>query len=94
MGMVRRAYDWAKENLTKTDPYRVERMTGFNEDKILVDGNTAAALGTIFGGVTLRRLVPDHPGLQRGRRAEQVPAQAAHRSRHRQGQLRGGAGRG
>ena len=34
-------YDWAQANLVKTDPYRAERMTGFNEDKMLVDGNTA-----------------------------------------------------
>jgi 2-oxoglutarate/2-oxoacid ferredoxin oxidoreductase subunit alpha len=58
MDMVRRAYSWARENLVKTDPYRVERMTGYNENKILVDGNTAAALGTIFGGVTV---VPWYP---------------------------------
>ncbi len=53
MDMVRRAYAWAEQHLVKTDPYRVERMTGFNEGKILVDGNTAAALGAIFGGVSV-----------------------------------------
>ena len=36
-------------------------MTGFNEDKILVDGNTAAALGTIFGGVTFVAWYPITP---------------------------------
>ena len=45
----------------KTDPYRVERMTGFNEDKILIDGNTAAALGAIFGGVTVVAWYPITP---------------------------------
>mgnify|MGYP002682692293 CR=1 FL=1 len=61
MDMVRRAYDWAQANLVKTDPYRVERMTGFNEDKMLVDGNTAAALGSIFGGVTVVSWYPITP---------------------------------
>lgn len=58
MNMVHSAYEWAQANLTKTDPYRVERMSGFNEGKILVDGNTAGALGAIFGGVTV---VPWYP---------------------------------
>ncbi|MCB0114197.1 MAG: 2-oxoacid:acceptor oxidoreductase subunit alpha, partial [Caldilineaceae bacterium] len=61
MDMVNRAYEWSKENLTKVDPYRVERMTGFNEGKILVDGNTAAALGALFGGVTVTAWYPITP---------------------------------
>jgi 2-oxoglutarate/2-oxoacid ferredoxin oxidoreductase subunit alpha len=61
MSMVRRAYAWAQENLTKTDPYRVQPMTGFNEDKVLADGNTAAALGTIFGGVSFVAWYPITP---------------------------------
>ncbi len=61
MDMVNRAFTWAKENLTKSDPYRVERMTGFNENKILVDGNTAAALGAIFGGMTVASWYPITP---------------------------------
>ena len=52
MDMVRRAYTWAQQNLAKHDPYSVKRMTGFNEGKLLVDGNTAAALGAIWGGVS------------------------------------------
>lgn len=61
MSMVRRAYEWARANLTKTDPYRVQHMTGFNEDKVLADGNTAAALGTVFGGVTFVGWYPITP---------------------------------
>lgn len=61
MNMVRSAYNWAVANLPKTDPYRVERMSGFNENKILVDGNTAAALGAIFGGVTVVAWYPITP---------------------------------
>lgn len=61
VSMLRRAYNWAVANLKKTDPYRVARMSGFNEDKILVDGNTAAALGAIFGGVTVVAWYPITP---------------------------------
>ncbi len=60
MGMVRAAYNWTMDNLPKSDPYRVERMdrTG---GKILLDGNSAAALGSIFGGVTLVAWYPITP---------------------------------
>lgn len=61
MDMVRRAYAWAESNLVKTDPYRVARMTGFNEGKVLIDGNSAAALGAIFGGVTVAAWYPITP---------------------------------
>lgn len=61
MGMVQRAYDWARENLIKSDPYRVQRMSGFNENKVLIDGNTAAALGTVFGGVSFVGWYPITP---------------------------------
>jgi 2-oxoglutarate ferredoxin oxidoreductase subunit alpha len=61
MEMVRRAYDWATANLVKTDPYRVERMAGFNDDKILIDGNTAGALGSIWGGVSFVGWYPITP---------------------------------
>lgn len=61
MDMARRAYCWAEQNLVKQDPYRVEPMTGFTEGKILVEGNTAAALGAIFGGVTVVAWYPITP---------------------------------
>jgi 2-oxoglutarate ferredoxin oxidoreductase subunit alpha len=61
MDMVNSAYAWAKENLTKRDPYRVERMSGFNEGKILVDGNSAGALGALFGGLTVASWYPITP---------------------------------
>ena len=53
--------------------------------KILIDGNTAAALGAIFGGVSVGRLVSDHPVDQPGRRARRVPAAAAPRPGDRRG---------
>lgn len=48
--IVKAAADWAAENLEKRDPYRVEVMHS-TDDCILADGNTAAALGSIYGGV-------------------------------------------
>ncbi len=61
LDMVKRAYDWAEGNLTKEDPFRVEPMTGFNEGKILVDGNTAAGLGALFNGVQMVAWYPITP---------------------------------
>ena len=61
MDMVQRAYDWSVENLPKQDPYRVSRMAGFNEGKVMIDGNTAGALGSIFGGVSFVAWYPITP---------------------------------
>lgn len=59
--MVQRAYHWATENLPNTQPYRVARMSGFNEGKVLIDGNTAAGLGALFNGVGLVSWYPITP---------------------------------
>lgn len=60
-GMVMRAYDWAKANIANDQPFRVARMSGHNEDKILVDGNTAAALGALYNGVSFVAWYPITP---------------------------------
>jgi len=59
--MVQRAYTWAVENLTNDQPYRVERMSGFNEGKVMIDGNSAGALGALFNGVTFVSWYPITP---------------------------------
>ena len=59
--MVTAAYDWAKANLVNDQPYRVRPMTGFNEGTLLVDGNTAAALGAIYNGFTFASWYPITP---------------------------------
>lgn len=59
--MVSRAYNWAIENVPNEQPYRVERMTGYNEGKILIDGNTAAGLGALYGGMTFTAWYPITP---------------------------------
>ncbi|HYM12034.1 MAG TPA: 2-oxoacid:acceptor oxidoreductase subunit alpha [Bryobacterales bacterium] len=52
--------EYAKQNLPKTDPYRVERMNA-NGNKIIIEGNAAAALGSIFAGVTVVTWYPITP---------------------------------
>ena len=50
----------ARQHITKRDPYRVERMNA-TAGKILIDGNTAAALGAMFAGVTVVTWYPITP---------------------------------
>lgn len=61
LGMAKAAYEWAAANLTNSQPFRAERMNGFNEDKIMVDGNTAAALGALFNGLQVLSWYPITP---------------------------------
>jgi 2-oxoglutarate ferredoxin oxidoreductase subunit alpha len=58
--VVQASADWVKENLQKQDPYRVERMSK-TEGMILMDGNTAAALGALAGGMTVTAWYPITP---------------------------------
>jgi 2-oxoglutarate/2-oxoacid ferredoxin oxidoreductase subunit alpha len=46
--------------LEKRDPYAIRRMDA-TKGKILIDGNAAAALGAVFGGVTLLAWYPITP---------------------------------
>ncbi len=57
---VKAAAEWAKTNLQKNDPFSVEPMdkTG---GLIMADGNTAAALGAIFGGLQFAAWYPITP---------------------------------
>src|SRR5207248_1949311 len=52
MGAAQAGYDYAAASLTKVDPLRVERMNK-TAGKVIVDGNSAAALGAMFAGVTV-----------------------------------------
>jgi len=58
--VVEAAYLWSKENIVKKDRYVAEKMNG-TEDCILTDGNTAGALGSIFGGVQFTGWYPITP---------------------------------
>jgi len=53
-------YDYAVANLSKRDPYRLERMDK-TQGKIIIDGNSASALGCLFGGVTMMSWYPITP---------------------------------
>jgi 2-oxoglutarate ferredoxin oxidoreductase subunit alpha len=60
MAVINVAYQWTGENSEKSDPYYLEPMTDTDE-KILITGNEAGALGAIFGGVTLVSWYPITP---------------------------------
>ncbi len=53
---------WARENLKDTlFPYRAQVNPGANEGKIMIDGNTAAGMGLVFGGCTVMAWYPITP---------------------------------
>lgn len=54
------AAEYVRANLPKQDPYRVERMDK-TAGQILIDGNTAAALGALVGGMTVTAWYPITP---------------------------------
>jgi len=60
MNMISKAHAWAEASLTKRDPY-VVRRDNQTEGMILIDGNTAAALGSIYGGVSFAAWYPITP---------------------------------
>ena len=57
LSAVRAGYDFAAATLTKQDPYFIEAMHA-TDGKIIIDGNSSAALGAMFAGVTV---VPWYP---------------------------------
>ena len=61
MRMITAAHEWCGTAYDNAVPYRVAPMSGFNEGRILVEGNTAAALGCAFGGVNLVSWYPITP---------------------------------
>ena len=59
-GAVKAGFEYAQQNLTKTDPYHVKRMNK-NDGKIIIEGNAAAALGMMFAGATVLIWYPITP---------------------------------
>ncbi|MEW5939308.1 MAG: 2-oxoacid:acceptor oxidoreductase subunit alpha [Chloroflexota bacterium] len=57
---VKAGAEWAKANLTKSDPFALEPMTK-TDGMIMADGNTAAALGSIYGGLQFAAWYPITP---------------------------------
>lgn len=60
MGVIEAAFAWAKDNLEKSDPYKVEPLD-MTKDFIMANGNAAAALGAIYGGVQFASWYPITP---------------------------------
>lgn len=58
--VVKAAFEWAEENLEKKDRFVTAPMKG-TDDFIMTDGNTAAALGSIYGGVQFAAWYPITP---------------------------------
>jgi 2-oxoglutarate ferredoxin oxidoreductase subunit alpha len=58
--VINAAYKWAVQNLVKQDPYRLEQIDS-TDGFIMTDGNTAAALGSIYGGVQFVSWYPITP---------------------------------
>ncbi len=58
--IAKSAYDWCTTNAEAQNVYRVERMNA-TKDLIMIDGNTAGALGAIYGGVGVVAWYPITP---------------------------------
>jgi 2-oxoglutarate/2-oxoacid ferredoxin oxidoreductase subunit alpha len=60
LSVINAGAEWAEKNLKKTDPFVAEKLekTG---DLIMSDGNTAGALGAIYGGVQFAAWYPITP---------------------------------
>jgi 2-oxoglutarate ferredoxin oxidoreductase subunit alpha len=57
---VKAGYDYAATTFTKHDPFVLERMHE-TDGKIIIEGNSAAALGCMFAGVTVVTWYPITP---------------------------------
>jgi 2-oxoglutarate ferredoxin oxidoreductase subunit alpha len=57
---IRAGYDYAMENFDCPLPIRLEKMSA-TDDRILIDGNTATALGCLYAGATVAAWYPITP---------------------------------
>lgn len=60
MQVIDAAIEWSEANLVKADRYFLQRDNQ-TEGNILIDGNTAAALGAVYGGVNFLSWYPITP---------------------------------
>src|SRR3989441_10213694 len=60
LAAVKAGYDYATANLTKRDPFVIAHMDK-TQGKIIIDGNSAAALGCMFAGCTVVTWYPITP---------------------------------
>jgi 2-oxoglutarate/2-oxoacid ferredoxin oxidoreductase subunit alpha len=66
---ARTGHQWATENLPGDLPFQVQRMSSAG-DKILIEGNKAAALGVLFGGASVLTWYPITPSSSLAEYAE------------------------
>jgi 2-oxoglutarate ferredoxin oxidoreductase subunit alpha len=57
---LRLGYDYARDHFDLPLPFHLEKMDA-NSDKILIDGNTAVALGCVYAGATVAAWYPITP---------------------------------
>ncbi|HEV2719350.1 MAG TPA: 2-oxoacid:acceptor oxidoreductase subunit alpha [Thermoanaerobaculia bacterium] len=57
---IDKGLDFARANLPQQNKWRIERMNA-TKGKIIIDGNAAAAIGAMFGGVTVVTWYPITP---------------------------------
>ena len=60
IGAIDKGIEFARANLPKQSKWRIERMNA-TKGKIIIDGNAAAAIGAMFGGVTVVTWYPITP---------------------------------
>lgn len=60
MNAAKAGFEFAQQNCPKKDPFRLERMNK-TAGKIIIDGNSAAALGCMFAGATVATWYPITP---------------------------------
>lgn len=59
-GMVKVAFEYAEKNIKKIDPFYIEKRD-ITSGKVLIEGNEAASLGSIFGGFQFASWYPITP---------------------------------
>src|ERR1700690_2360474 len=60
LAAAKAGFDYAASNLTKRDPFYIARMDK-TKGKIIIDGNSAAAMGCMFAGCTVVTWYPITP---------------------------------
>ncbi|BBB48585.1 2-oxoacid:acceptor oxidoreductase subunit alpha [Pelolinea submarina] len=58
--VVKQAFQWAQENLNQDYGYKLEALD-LNKGRIMIDGNTAGAIGALFGGLQYAAWYPITP---------------------------------
>ena len=67
---ARTGYEWAQEHLPTDLPFRVQPMES-TQEKILIEGNKASALGVLFGGASVLSWYPITPSSSLAEYAEE-----------------------